>query len=401
VTGAAIRGLRNPFRSRLRAGVVVILLALVMGFLALMVQAALASRDQIARLDARVRTLVELREAGAFGTGGFGGDDPVGEKDFSVDTLERLRRIPNAGHLAKIEEYVYTPQVDPSKANAYAMVIGTRPGAAMRAIGEVDYENARIVAGRALRPDDTQARVAVVGRLYARQRLGLREPEAASLSGQHIMLRGQAFQVVGVYTTANDFGDNHVFVPIEGFRDAFKPGKKLGKIFVSVDSVANVERVVQDLKDRTKFPEVDVVTTPEAVSTARTTLGSLAVATVYGSIVLFAIGAVLVVFVMILSTRERVREIGTLKAIGASNREVVIQFLAEAMTLSGLGGLGAVLVAAVFAQVLRRTLGLPVAFDGRVLGVIGAGSVLFAALGSLYPVVRGVRLSPVEAMRSV
>ena len=401
MTGAAVRGLRNPFRSRLRAGVVVVLLALVTGFLALMVQAALASRDQIARLDARVRTLVELREAGAFGTGGFGGDDPVGEKDFSVDTLERLRRIPNAGHLAKIEEYVYTPQVDPSKPNAYAMVIGTLPGAAMRAIGEVDYENARIIAGRALRPDDAQTRVAVVGRLYARQRLGLGEPEAASLSGQQIMLGGQAFEVVGVYTTANDFGDNHVFVPIEMFRAAFRSGKKLGKIFVTVDSVANIERVVQDLKDRTKFPEVDTVTTPEAVSTARTTLGSLAVASVYGSVVLFSIGAVLVVFVMILSTRERVREIGTLKAIGASNREVVIQFLAEAMTLSGLGGLGAVLVAAVFAQVLQRMLALPVAFDGRVLGFIGGGSIVFAALGSLYPVIRGVRLSPVEAMRSV
>jgi ABC-type multidrug transport system fused ATPase/permease subunit len=201
VTGAAVRGLRNPFRSRLRAGVVVVLLALVTGLLALMVQAALASRDQIARLDARVRTLVELREAGAFGTGGFGGDKPVGEHDFSVDTLERLRRIPSAGHLAKIEEYVYTPQVDPTRPNAYAMVIGTPPGAAMRAIGEVDYENARIIAGRALRPEDARARVAVVGRLYARQRLGIAEPGSAPLSGQPLRFGGQAFQVVGVYTT--------------------------------------------------------------------------------------------------------------------------------------------------------------------------------------------------------
>ncbi len=401
MTGAAVRGLRNPFRSRLRAGVVVVLLALVTGFLALMVQAALASRDQIARLDARIRTLIELREAGAFGTGGFGGDKPAGEHDFSVDTLERLHRIPSAAHLAKIEEYVYTPQVDPTRPNAYAMVIGTPPGAALRAIGEVDYENARIIAGRALRHEDARARAAVVGRLYARQRLGIAEPGSARLSSLQLSLGGQAFQVVGIYTTANDFGDNHVFVPIEAFRDAFKPGKKLTKIFVTVDSVANVERVVQDLNAPTKFPEVDTVTAPEAVSTARTTLGSLAMASVYGSIVLFAIGAVLVVFVMILSTRERVREIGTLKAIGASNREVVIQFLAEAMTLSGLGGLGAVLVAAVFAQVLQRMLALPVAFDGRLLGCIGGGSIVFAALGSLYPVIRGVRLSPVEAMRSV
>jgi ABC-type lipoprotein release transport system permease subunit len=60
-----------------------------------------------------------------------------------------------------------------------------------------------------------------------------------------------------------------------------------------------------------------------------------------------------------------------------------------------------VLVAAVFAQVLQRALGLPVEFAGRVLGFIAVGSIVFAALGSLYPVILGVRLSPVEAMRSV
>ncbi|HXG03941.1 MAG TPA: hypothetical protein VNO23_11095 [Candidatus Binatia bacterium] len=135
-----------------------------------------------------------------------------------------------------------------------------------------------------------------------------------------------------MYTTGNDLGDNHVFVPIEAFRAVFRPGKKLTKIFVTVDSVGNVERVVQDLKDRTRFPEVDVVTTPE-VSTARTTLGSLAVASVYASILW--------------------------------------------------------IVAAVFAEVLHGALGLPVAFDGRVLGLVGVGSLVFAALGSLYPVIRG------------
>jgi ABC-type antimicrobial peptide transport system permease subunit len=166
---------------------------------------------------------------------------------------------------------------------------------------------------------------------------------------------------------------------------------------VIVNSVANVEQVVRELRT---IAEADVVTTPEAVSTARTTLGSLAAASVYGAVLLFGIGAVLVVFVMILSTRERVCEIGTLKAIGASNAEVTVQFLAEAATLSGLGGLGALLVAALSAQLVQRAFGLPIVVDGRVLGLIAIGSIVFAALGSLYPVLRGARLSPVEAMRS-
>ncbi|MGH7332488.1 MAG: ABC transporter permease, partial [Candidatus Rokuibacteriota bacterium] len=221
VAGAVSRGLRNPFRSRVRATMVVGLLALVTGFCALMVQAAAASRQQIAKLEARVRTLVELREAGAFGTGGFGGDKPVGEEHFSVATLEKVRAIPSRAHLARVDEGVYIPQIDPARPNAYAMVIGLHPGAALRAIGEVDYENARLIAGRSFRPDDARSNVAVAGRLYAKQRLGLAEPTDAALADRGLTLNGQPFQVIGVYATGNDFGDNHVFIPIEAFRATF------------------------------------------------------------------------------------------------------------------------------------------------------------------------------------
>jgi ABC-type antimicrobial peptide transport system permease subunit len=380
-----------------RVAMVVVLLALVIGLLALMVQATRASREKIATMEGRVRTLIELREAGAFGTGGFGADKPSGEEHFSLDTLEKVRRIPSAQHLARVDEYVYKPDIDPSTRNAYAMVIGLHSGAALRAIGEIDYEQATIIAGRAFRTDDAHASVAVVGRLYARQRLGLAEASAASLAGRQVGLNGRAFQVIGIYTTGNDFGDNHVFILIEAFRATFNSGRKLSKIFVTVDAVAHVEQVVNELKQQ--LPEADVVNTPEAVSTARTTLGSLSVASAYATVLLFTIGAVLVIFVMILSMRERVREIGTLKALGASNYEVVVQFLAEALAMSGLGGVGAVLFAAPLTRVVSRVFGLPLTFDGQVIVSILIGSVVFAALGSLYPVLRGVRLSPVEAMR--
>ena len=395
---AISRGFTNPFRNKARAVVVVALLSLVTGFLALMVQASLASRQQIASMEGRVRTLIELREAGAFGTGGFGGDKPIGHDRFTTDTLETARKIPSARNLARVDEYVYTPQVDPSKKNAYAMVIGLHPGASLRAIGEVDYENARIVAGRNVGIGDENANVAVLGRLYAAQRLGISDPSDLAKSEREIVLNGRPFKAIGIYTTANDFGDNHVFVPIDAFRAAFKPGKRLSKIFVTVDSVSNVERVVAELKERL-VDEADVVTSPEAVSTARTTLGTLAVSSAYAAILLFAIGAVVTVFVMVLSTRERIREIGTLKAIGASNREVAIQFLSEAFGMSALGAAGALLLALLFAPLLSRVLGVPMAFDANVVLLVLAGSVIFAALGSLYPVIQGVRLSPIEAMR--
>ncbi len=396
MTGAVRRGIRNPFRSMTRALVVVTLLALVIGFLVLMVEATLAGREKIAAMDRQEQTVIELREAGAFGTGGFGGDNPIGEEGFTLATLEKARHIPHAAHLVRIDEYIDKPEMDASKGNAYAMIIGLPAGAALRAIGEVDYENAKIAAGRNLTTADANARVAVVGRLYAKQRLGINQPSDLAAGGRQFLFNGQPFQVIGIYTTANDFGDNHVFMPLKAFRETYHPGTKLSKIFVTVDSVANVEQVVQELK---AIPEADVVTIPESVSTARSTLGNLSVASGYAALMLFAIGAVLVVFVMILSTRERVREIGTLKAIGGSNREIIVQFLAEAVAISGLAGLGATILAVPLAHFLSQALDLPIAFGAHAVLLIFSGAIIFAALGSLYPVIHGVRLNPIEAMR--
>ena len=373
-----------------------LLLAAVIGLFAVLVQGALSARQQIASLEANVRTVVELREAGAFGTGGFGGDRPAGADDFSVTTLEQARRISNASHIAKIEEYVHAPQIDASATNAYAMVIGLRPGAPLRAIGEVDYENARIVGGRNLRSGDDGQDVAVLGRLYARERLRL-EPEAAALAGATLTINGISLKVVGIYETGNDFGDNHVFIPLETFRRVYNPGGKLSKIRITVDSVANVEAVAADLK---RLPGVDAVTASEQVATAKVALGSMAAATLYGALLLFAIGGVLVVFVMALATRERVREIGTLKAIGAPNGEIVKQLVAEVFAIVLVAASGAVLVAALAAWAIGAAFRVELAVGREVALLIVFGGLAFALLGSLYPVVKGIRLSPIQAMRS-
>ena len=392
---AVARGCRNPFRNRFRSAVVVALLSLVIGLFAVLVQGALATKEKLESLQANVRTVVELREAGAFGTGGFGGDKPVGEPDFSVARLDEIKRIANARHVKKVEEYIHWPQIDPSVPNAYAMIIGLRPGSPMRAIGEVDYENARVVVGRALTPADEGRDVAIVGKLYARERL--RMTDAKTLEGKTVTLNGQPLQVVGIYSTGNDFGDNHVFAPIETFRRILKPGDKLSKIRVTVDTVDHVEAVTADLQ---RLKGVDAVTAKEQVATARATLGSISAATVYGSLLLFAIGGVLVVFIMVLSMRERIREIGTLKAIGASSAEVVKQFLAEAFTLTGLAALGALLVSAAAAATMRSTLDVELQLGPTTFALIALGGLAFGALGSLYPIVTGMRLTPIQAMKN-
>jgi ABC-type antimicrobial peptide transport system permease subunit len=142
------------------------------------------------------------------------------------------------------------------------------------------------------------------------------------------------------------------------------------------------------------------VTAAEQVKSARATLGSIAAATLYGSLLLFALGGVLVVFIMVLTTRERINEIGTLKAIGAPNREVAKQFLAEIVALTGLAAVGAVVVATLFAKILQTRLGVDVQINVETFVLIVLGGLTFAAIGSCYPIFRGIRLSPIEAMKN-
>lgn len=186
------------------------------------------------------------------------------------------------------------------------MIIGLPPGAPMRAIGEVDYENAKIVAGRGLGPADARQDVAVVGRLYARERLGLDAGAGGTLPNPvKLRLGDRELAVVGAYATGNDFGDNHVFIPIETFRSIFRPGDKLSKIRVTIDRVDHVEVVTEELK---QLPGVDAVTAAEQVAAARATLGSLTAASLYGSLLLVAIGGGLIVFLMVVRGAEEVEQ---------------------------------------------------------------------------------------------
>ncbi|MBI4466488.1 MAG: FtsX-like permease family protein, partial [Acidobacteria bacterium] len=112
------------------------------------------------------------------------------------------------------------------------------------------------------------------------------------------------------------------------------------------------------------------------------------------------IGGVGVMNIMLVSVTERTREIGVRKAIGARRRDIIWQFLSEAMTLTGAGGVVGVVISYLISTVIRSTVpNLPsyVPLWAVMLGVsVAAGTGLFFGM---YPAVKAARLDPVDALR--
>ena len=116
------------------------------------------------------------------------------------------------------------------------------------------------------------------------------------------------------------------------------------------------------------------------------------------------VGGIGIMNLMLASINERVREIGIRKAIGAWNRDIFVQFLAEAITLSLLGGLAGVGLGVLVIRALRHTMGTgadasPPVISAQAIGVGLGFSIVVGIVAGIYPAVRASRLDPIEALR--
>jgi len=111
------------------------------------------------------------------------------------------------------------------------------------------------------------------------------------------------------------------------------------------------------------------------------------------------VGGIGIMNIMLVSVTERTREIGLRLAVGALEREVLLQFLIEAVVLSALGGLVGIAIATVASWGLSRLMGVPYAFDPT----INLLSLLFSAgigvLFGYFPARRAAQMDPIEALR--
>jgi len=111
------------------------------------------------------------------------------------------------------------------------------------------------------------------------------------------------------------------------------------------------------------------------------------------------VGGVGVVAIMMISVTERTREIGVRKALGATKREILWQFLVEASTLTLIGGAAGMVLGGVIAFIVSKTTPLPASVPlWAIVAALGAAAFTGILFG-IYPAARAAKLDPVEALR--
>ena len=269
--------------------------------------------------------------------------------------------------------------------------------------------NLEILTGRFFDGEDSisRAKVAAVTQTYARKVYG----SEAEAKGQSIRIEGLSFTIIGVYRERvetfgqSEIGADTILIPYSTGRYSLSgtDTAAVKELFFSVSDAGDVPRasaLIQKIIQSRHRPEsvYHVENLTQLLSVAARTANALTVMLLAISLLILIVSGIGIMNIMLANVRTRIREIGIRKAIGATNREIKLQFLTEAILISLTGGL------------VGTILGLALPFSVRFfteyripISGLSAFIALFVAslVGIIFgtvPATRAAQLDPVEAL---
>jgi putative ABC transport system permease protein len=437
---ALTRGIRNVYRNKVRTLIVIAILSLSIGIFLTMVIVDEGVNDEIEEVQTNVGTTIEVRPAGSYGGFSFGGGRPggiggpggsgssggtTGSTDYVNESVARY--VESIPHVSSVSRSLQTMDQD-----MFAMVLGVDP---TPDITLMDGSSGELIGGLTLDYYNSTDRVVLISSQWG-------EDNGVSDVGDTVTLNGTEFEVIGIFSSETRFGARSIFIPIETAQEVYNLSGSLTQITVSVDSLENVDWTYDFMQSNLDSDEVDIVHPGDANDNVVTSLESIAQSSETSAYVSLGVGCVIIFFIMTLVTRERRREIGTLKAIGASDLDVLKQFMVETMSIALIGALVGLIIASVFGNAIAdamvgedeqdtgfklptgvsdeqrqrfdsgpqrqdRTTPETEALESISYGMSGtsimyafAVAVLMGILGVLYPAIHATRMKPVEALRS-
>ena len=230
--------------------------------------------------------------------------------------------------------------------------------------------------------------------------------------GKVIQLNGINFTVVGVTERqGQSFGqsqDNYVFMPVTTFLQRFR-GKSYS-LGITVESESSelysetLDEVIGALRAIRKVPpgeenDFEITTNDELMETFGSFTGSIKIFAFSISVIALIVAGIGIMNIMLVSVTERIKEIGIRKAIGATRRHILFQFLTESVFLCQIGGIIGVIFGIAAGNIISLVAKVPavIPIDWAIYGVISC-SIIGIGFGS-YPAWRAANLDPVESMR--
>ncbi|HUD50716.1 ABC transporter permease, partial [Parvibaculum sp.] len=260
--------------------------------------------------------------------------------------------------------------------------------------------------------DDAEERggrtVCLIGATVRDKLFGLQDPLGARLRMGSI-----SCEIIGILTSKGSSGfgndqDDTVIMPLLAFQRRISGVDDISIIFLSATSDASIDRVKAGaeslLRQRRhivqgKTDDFHVQDMREIASLVESTTALLTAFLGAVAAISLLVGGIGIMNIMLVSVTERTREIGIRLAIGAFEREVLLQFLVEAGSLSLAGGVIGIIVGLTISAVAAPMVGIPFVLN---LWIIGTAFVFSAAVGVVFgyfPARNAARLDPIEALR--
>ena len=274
----------------------------------------------------------------------------------------------------------------------------------------LEVKNWELESGRQFTASELRAGAAVclIGATVRKELFGAHSPV-----GDKLRLGKMTCEVVGVLQAKGQAGmgadqDDLVLMPLRTFWRRVAGNQDVTLLQVSARDGAATAKVKQEiellLRERRHISarEDDDFTVTDMKEIAQTLTGTTEVLTaLLGAIaaVSLLVGGIGIMNIMLVSVTERTREIGIRLAIGALEREVLLQFLVEAVVLSSFGGLIGILVALGASAILTDLLHVPLVFDWWIVAVAFVFSAAVGVIFGYFPARKAARMDPIEALR--
>ncbi len=252
------------------------------------------------------------------------------------------------------------------------------------------------------------AAVCVVGTTVRRELFGTEDPVGAT-----IRLNKLSCQIIGVLESKGQSGfgqdqDDLVLVPIRMLQRRMAGNADVGAILVSARDGVSTEKVQKDLealmRDRRKirggatddFNVRDLKEVASAFTSSTKVLTALLGAVAAVSLI---VGGVGIMNIMLVSVTERTREIGTRLAVGAMARDVLLQFLIEAVVLAAIGGVIGIILGLTAGVLATNSFHVPFVFNPSIVILSFTFAAAVGIVFGYFPARRAAQLDPIEALR--